>query len=43
VALGFSESSKEKIKERGIENALLIEEIKSNQKAEGIRILGVKE
>jgi len=42
VALSFSDKAKEKLSEAGCEMSDLLEEIKSNPSAEGLKILGTK-
>lgn len=43
IALNFSDKAKEKLSEAGCETSSLLEEIKSNPSAEGLKILGTKE
>lgn len=39
VALGFSEKAKEKLKKSGTETLIILEEIKKNPEAKGVKIL----
>lgn len=40
VALGFSEKAEEKLKKSGTETLTILEEIKKNPEAKGVKILG---
>jgi len=40
VALGFSEKAREKLKKSGTETLTILEEIKKNPEAKGVKILG---
>lgn len=43
IALSFSEKAKEKLVNSGCETSGIIEEIKSNPSAKGLKILGIRE